>query len=62
MVDGVKRVFTEAESNILLTSLALKIASLDRASKGYTMGSNMYLAVREDIQAVRKLYEKIGGM
>lgn len=54
--------FSEIEKGILLSSLNMKVASLDRASKGYTMGSSMYLAVREDIQAVRLLIQKIGSM
>lgn len=55
-------VLTESEKSVLLSSMNMKIASLDRASKGYPVGSSMFLAVREDIQVVKKLIDKIGGM
>lgn len=54
--------FTEIEKGIILSSLNMKVASLDRASKGYTMGSSMFLAVRQDIVQVRELIQKIGGL
>lgn len=56
------KAWSDVEKAILLQACKMKIASLDRAANGYPLGSNMYMAVREDITAVKRVIDKIGGL